>query len=228
MMQSNFNHKSTLKTTVQARTKAKRQLLGSIVLLLCALVILFKISNNIESIPIDSDVIEVKNTNPNAQPTMKPVIQDTTVVADNTATNTNASGAVAGKAMDSESATVVQVAQQAKEQAESEVTTQTMTLADLKPRITVDEIKSKLSPEDILEGNTEASVVKRYYLQLIGLEDKEQITALKKQLAAHGYTPSIQTIVTPTTKVYRLRMGPYDSQSEANSYLTAIKDLMQQ
>ena len=238
MMQSNFNKKNTLKSSLHMRAKAKRRLIGSIVLLLLALWVLFKVSSNIKSIPINSNIIEVRNTNPTPVPAVQPTPQPTTttIIKPKTEIAGNNPSNVDNKPQSSSTevtnlnkiASNTVASNPVVSKTQNKTPDMMMTLKDLKPRITTDEIRSNPSPEDILNGNTENNVNKIYYLQLIGLQDKKQILNLQNLLTQHGYNTSIQTIITPTTKVYRLRMGPYNNQNEANNYLNKIKNVMQQ
>lgn len=231
-MQPNFPNKSHLiRLTEVQKKKARRRLIGSIFLLLIALAVLLHVTANVQPIQVDPEVIEVKNTasgasheavNINDLNAVKKVEASTPAIAESTTIVTSnesapSSGFKAGVVRDNN--TTLSSNTESKPVSSSP-------LAVLKPRITNDVIKSKPSPEDILNGDIDTPTSTRYYVQLIGLADRNALVQLKSALSEKGFTTSIQTVDTPTGKVYRLRMGPFNSKEDANDKLDEVKQEM--
>lgn len=233
-MQPNFPNKSHLiRLTEVQKKKARRRLIGSIFLLLIALAVLLHVTANVQPIQVDPDVIEVKNTasgasheavNINDLNAVKeteastPTVTESTIVASNDESAPHSGFKAGVLVQDTKNATL-------SANTESKPVSSSP-LAVLKPRITNDVIKSKPSPEDILNGDIDTPTSTRYYVQLIGLADRNALVQLKSVLSEKGFATSIQTVDTPTGKVYRLRMGPFNSKEDANDKLDQVKQEM--
>ncbi len=233
-MQANFPNKSHLiRLTEVQKKKARRRLIGSIFLLLIALAVLLHVTANVQPIQVDPEVIEVKNTasgasheavNINdlnavkkAEASTPTIAESATVVSTNESTPSN--GFKAGVVVRDNNNATLSTSTESKPMSSSP-------LAVLKPRITNDVIRSTPSPEDILNGDIDTPISTRYYVQLIGLADRNALVQLKSALSEKGFTTSIQTVDTPTGKVYRLRMGPFNSKEDANDKLDEVKQEM--
>ena len=219
-MQQNFRNKSHLiRLTETQKKKARRRLIGSIFLLLIALAVLLHITSNVEPIKVNPRTIEIKNTSSN-------VVRNPPPVASTVAVKPTASGIAASAPAPQNSS------QPAKVIASNALgkNTSSSPLSVLKLRIITEGTKPKLSPEDILNGqdsNDAAQVTaSRYYVQLLASPDKDRLLKLQSILNSKGISTIIQSVDTPTGKVYRLRVGPFSNKDDADQKLDYIKSEM--
>ncbi len=225
-MQQNFssNRSHLIKVTEIQKKKAKRRLIGSIFLLVIALAVLLYVIANIEPIPVRPKIIEIKSTASN-------VIQNNFNNA--SATKAIASSIIASAPVEQviASAPINEASQVVKviaSQTETNNTNASSPLAILKPRIVTDTVKTKSTPEDILNGIDSSSKPEatRYYVQLLGSDDKPKLLKLQATLKDKGINTSMQTVDTPNGKVYRLRIGPFTNKDAADKKLNLIKSEM--
>lgn len=218
-MQQNFSDKNKshlIRLTDVQKKKARRRLIGSIFLLLIALVVLLNVTSKVTPIEVEQPKVEIKNS------AIKPVASTPTVVAkpaeSSTAVATNAASAPA-KQNSSNIAVVTKTDKVESGQVESSLA-QTMAL---KPRLIVEQIKSKPTPEDILNGETTSVVLgSKYYVQLFASTDKNKLIKYQDTLADKGIKTIIQSVDTPGGIVYRLRVGPFTNKDDANSMLDTV------
>lgn len=65
----------------------------------------------------------------------------------------------------------------------------------------------------------------RYAVQVVAVRSREGADALLKELRGAGLTSYIETIKTPDGQVYRVRLGPFSSRSQAESAQSKLRSL---
>lgn len=82
------------------------------------------------------------------------------------------------------------------------------------------------TPEDILNGVSHNTTAKsKYFIQLTASSSKTKLEQMQQALNHNGIHTFIEPVKTADgSKVYRLRMGPFDSKDEANSQLSKINN----
>ncbi|MBP9741827.1 MAG: SPOR domain-containing protein [Burkholderiales bacterium] len=221
-MQQNLPDRSHLiRLTETQKRKARRRLIGSIFLLLIALIILFKVTSNITPVEVAPKNVEIKNTSSSA----KAISNNLTISSQPITTPNNNKAASAGIENSNASSTAIatpNIAATPNSNAESNVAKPAM----FKPRLIVEPIKSKPLPEDILNGQTTAVVLgNKYYVQLIASSDKEKLIHFQDMLANQGIKTIIQSVDTPNGIVYRLRSGPFINKNDAINMLDTINGI---
>ena len=232
-MQTNFSDKSKshlIKLTETKKNKARRRLIGSVFLLVVALVILLKVTCRVT--PIDepkSVAVEIKNTSPVAS---KPSVaskevttiseQDASSPAKDTSSNIVAvSKTIASNTTKMPSKIIASEAVNSKIQVRTQESSNKPNITQpLKPRIITE--TPKLSPDDILNGQSNKNSKPIYYVQLIASSDKNKLIQMQNNFANKGIKTIIQSVDTPKGTVYRLRVGPLSNQMDAENMLKDI------
>ena len=253
------NKSNIMRLTLQAKKRARRRLIGSIFLLLIALMILLNITSKVRVVPVDPRIIEIKNTGlsssvesvvvnntfQNSESKIESLVPDLEHVAsgdlvnnkertaqivsvdENIVTSTNVEDKT--NSVDSVSTTpeVANISDTNVEVVESKEKTieNTSSLAklNLSPRIVNEKAKAQLTPEQILNGEVGSSDKSAYFIQLLASNNKTKVSLIQKDLNKQGFRAFIQEVNPPTGGVlYRLRMGPFASQQEANSNLKKL------
>lgn len=221
-MEPNFpdkNKSHLIRLTDVQKKKARRRLIGSLFLLLIALIILLNVTSRVTPVEVEQKKLDVEIKNTASKPV--PSVNTSQPIAANNSESPIMVGANASQpAKDNASGAPVV----APVSAES-TTTRTLTL---KPRIVADMPKtSKPSPEDILNGIEGGANAKpsRYYVQLIASSDKDKLIHFQNALANQGVKTTIQSVDTPNGTVYRLRVGPFTNKDEANNMLKTINGI---
>lgn len=208
-MQTNFSDKNKsrlIKITETKKNKARHRLIGSIFLLVVALVILLKVTSRVT--PIDNPVaVEIKNTSPVASKPVTAPAPTTQAVATTTIGSKNIVASAHTKKVSSTPFKIVIPVNPTQ---------------SLKPRIITDTHKSSLSPEDILNGQSNQSIKPHYFVQLITSSDKNKLIQMQDNFASKGIKTVIQSADTPNGTVYRLRSGPFSNETDAQSMLKYI------
>ena len=104
-------------------------------------------------------------------------------------------------------------------------------VADKKPEPAVAEKKSAPDPAAILEGReaeapraaTTAATAEKYQVQLAALSDADKISALKQRLSAVGVAARFSKVQTSKGEVTRVRVGPFGSRAEADAALRKLE-----
>lgn len=228
-MQQNFAHKhksQLIKTTEESKNRAKRKLIGSITMLLVALIVLLNVTSKVKPIPIKPQIITFKSKDSNKQ-----VANNTNVNNNiNANPNTNNSSQAIALAINNQSATNPNT-QPLKTDSSQSVSTG-INLANssiaIKPRIINSSITKRPSPEDILNGSTEETVtIPRYYVQIGSSSNKEILQQIKQDLAEQDIKTSLQQIETPNGTIFRLRAGPFETHEDASNSLSDIIENVQ-
>ena len=227
-MQTNFpdkNKSHLIKLTENKKAKARRRLIGSVFLLIIALIVLLKVTSRVTPIgqvkkPLN---IEIKNTSP----VIAPPIDASQVVS----ASTNIASAPSKEILSTPIAESITPSSPVNDSSPS-TSNQTVRVLNtdtkntdaqtLKPRIITDSPKPTLSPEDILNGQSTPSAKPRFYVQLIASSDKNKLIQMQDNFANKGIKTFIQSVDTPKGTIYRLRVGPFSNQTDAGRMLKNI------
>ena len=248
--QKNKSH--ILRTTEEAKRKSRHKLMGSIFLLLIALVILLNVTSKVKPIPVNPKIIEIQDTD-----TAKAIIKKP---ASGVIHQTISSEPLALKNSTSEVITTTQAKIQASQiiapsntdttnngpkiavisknpsdnnkpqETNTNKNNNTNTSASIgklsfTPRVVTEAIKSKPTPEQILNGDIPTNLSTKYYVQLVASSNKDKINQLQQELNIKGIKTFTQEIKTANgTSIYRLRMGPFNNKDEANQKMSSINN----
>ena len=228
-MQQNFSHKNKsqlIKTSIDAKKKAKRRLIGSITMLLIALVFLLSVTSRVKPIPITPQIIKFNNTNSknNAtnmqKATNKPITNDDTgAIHDNKpiriqVNNIHSSQAISDTFAPSDTKKIGDKV----EPEEYKVF--------IKPRIVSKTITPKLSPEDILNGKNSLKSNAVYYIIIANSSSKEALQDLQQNFLEQHIKTIVQEIQTPNGIVFRLRSDSFNTKDDAVSSLSKIHNVI--
>lgn len=67
--------------------------------------------------------------------------------------------------------------------------------------------------------------VKEFWIQAAAFESSTRANEVKDQLSAKGFNPVISTRTVDGKNFFRVRLGPYPNESEANKFLGWVKEL---
>jgi DedD protein len=221
-MQTNFSDKNKshlIRITETKKKRARRRLIGSMFLLLVALIVLLRVTNRITPIDVEPKpvTVEIKNTNPRVIASTPKVVASQVVPVNSSAPIASTPGKIASTPAKNASSAPVNILNDSDE-TESSIA-QTMSL---KPRLMAETVKAAMSPEDILNGQSDTGAKTRYYVQLLASVDKNKLIQMQDTLAAKGFKTIIQSVDTPNGIVYRLRIGPFADKDEAQSMLDNV------
>lgn len=244
------NNSSLIKQTETLKKRARHRLLGSIFILILALILLLNVTSREENIIIRPQVISVNGYNINSE-YKDNNSKDVDTKGDNIIKNINnhESSSLAVMTPDE---TIVDSAEHFKamviatdngtmtatkvSKADSQVKPDNHNHLDnynhlndgipkFKAQIVVEKVQADISPEDILNGNTSNSAISsnQYYVQLLASSNKSRLEKLQQQLLDKR---GLKTIIQPSQSlhgtVYRLRVGPYSSNTMADNQLKKI------
>lgn len=210
------NTSNLIKQSESAKKKARRRLIGSIFMLLTALIILLNVTTKVKPIPVDPKVIEISNNASAAIKASEPGKQIASAVKpeDNQAVAANddalAGGFKGGVLSREEKTNASQVG--------------STTPVTPNPLIITMNIGNKPSPEDILNGNATTPVT-IYYVQVAVSQNKQALQTIQTNLANNGIKTFIQN---GKNNVFRLRIGPFKSRDNANEKLTQVHNSLNQ
>ena len=217
-----------MKLTAAQRTKARRKLIGSIILLLIALIILLNITAKINLIKHDPIKIVVA-THPTQVPavnesanTQNPHTANQVIMPNVTTPNVklNTSATIAASSTESKTLIPNQLPNALIESSNLAM------IQPLQPRIVIDTHKTVLSPADILSGRTTQPSVHKYYIHIHTSNDKASILHLQQQLLNNHIDTTIQSIHSSNDGViYRLRVGPLKSKLQALKIMHQLTQL---
>jgi hypothetical protein len=231
-MQLNNPKNSTsnlIKQSELAKKKARRRLIGSIFMLLTALIILLNVTAKVKPIPVNPKVIEISNNTSapakNISPT-KPVDFVNAPVA-NASAPVNASGLAATNVAatgNNESAGTGFKAGVVGTNNATNAGAESATIV-IKPIIITMNIDHKPSPEDILNGNLSSTSETIYYVQIATSGNKPELQKIQTSLSDSGIKSFVQN---GKNNTYRLRAGAFKNKPEATDKLAQIKKSLNQ
>jgi cell division septation protein DedD len=244
-MQHNFQPKNKshlIRVTEEAKRKSRHRLMGSIFLLLVALVVLLNVTSKVKPIPLKPQNIEIKNTNQQVSNAIH-ALQESLPV--NVSGNLKAqeasqilSTSISDKHLSSNTISnsdnikpntlgTTFKAQVISKNIQDNGTSISKDISTNKttqfiPRI-VEESYQQQTPEDILNGTVASSNhSNHYFIQLIASNNKAKLIKLQQDLTKEGILTFIQPIQTTNGAIYRLRMGPFANKDAANKNLATI------
>lgn len=228
------------------RKRARRRLVGAIVLVLVATTVLWNVLDALPEQEMKPEQVEISGL-PASAPTPAPVAlppvvasapQETdilatlppedSVLAPPPAAEASRPPPVAPVAPAVAPAAVV-TPSPAPKPAESKPVTPKV--GDRKPEPVVTEKKAAPDPAAILEGReaeapraaTSAASTEKYQVQLAALSDADKISALKQRLSAVGVAARFSKVQTSKGEVTRVRVGPFGSRAEADAALRKLE-----
>ncbi|MCC2624952.1 MAG: hypothetical protein K0R14_825 [Burkholderiales bacterium] len=216
------NTSNLIKQSELAKKKARRRLIGSIFMLLTALIILLNVTAKVKPIPVNPKVIEISNnTSAPAKTTSQSQIVNTASAPINASSPVTTNAIAASNTESSGTgfkAGVVGTNGSAKNDTESGAVT-------IKPIIITMNIDHKPSPEDILNGNLSKTSETIYYVQIAASTNKPELIKIQNSLSGNGIKSFIQN---GKNNNYRLRAGAFKSKPEATDKLAQIRKSLNQ
>ncbi|MDC7696720.1 SPOR domain-containing protein [Vogesella indigofera] len=228
------------------RKRARRRLVGAIVLVLVATTVLWNVLDALPEQEMKPEQVEISGL-PASAPTPAPVAlppvvasapQETdilatlppedSVLAPPPAAEASRPPAVAPVTPAVAPAAVVTPPPAPKPAEPKPVTPK---VADKKAEPAVAEKKTAPDPAAILEGReaeapraaTTAATAEKYQVQLAALSDADKISALKQRLSAVGVAARFSKVQTSKGEVTRVRVGPFGSRAEADAALRKLE-----
>lgn len=250
-MQDNNQSSRLIRKNKASNAKARRRLIGSIFLLIIALLILFNVSSKIKPVAIKAETIEIKSTATNTKiNTSSPILES----ANQVIRNSNALKAASGTksqmiesptttlSIESKSTPAVLAPSSHPKEPEqqqpedilnanplqkhtSSSNTSKHSKQHIRPAIVADQAKmAKPTPEDILNGVIPKASKPQYFVQLAVSNNKEKIVNLKSELAKSGISSKLQSSSNGDKTIYHLRIGPFNNKNKAQEKLTEAQE----
>lgn len=228
------------------RKRARRRLVGAIVLVLVATTVLWNVLDALPEQEMKPEQVEISGL-PASAPTPAPVAlppvvasapQETDILAtlppeDSVLAPPPAAEASRPPAVAPVTPAVAPAAVVTPPPAPKPVEPKPVTpkVADKKPEPAVAEKKAAPDPAAILEGReaeapraaTTAATAEKYQVQLAALSDADKISALKQRLSAVGVAARFSKVQTSKGEVTRVRVGPFGSRAEADAALRKLE-----
>ncbi len=236
MQQPKYTHNKSnlIKLTEEAKRKSRRRLIGSIFLLFIALLILLNITAKVKPIPINPEIVEIKNskviesisknsassalsatnTRPESASSVRGAMPEESAHASLSPSSTTASAPLAAEInqqIQAESHTPPETPETPERLSKAKQNKPAKSSA----KKTIHEAAPELNPADILDGvenshtAAKANLNKSSYLQFAALSSKTKAYDLQQALNEHGINASVQEITTQHGTLYRLRAGPF-------------------
>ncbi|MCQ4144782.1 SPOR domain-containing protein [Vogesella sp. AC12] len=228
------------------RKRARRRLVGAIVLVLVATTVLWNVLDALPEQEMKPEQVEISGL-PASAPTPIPVAlppvvasapQETDILAtlppeDSVLAPPPAAEASRPPAVAPVTPAVAPVAVVTPPPAPKPAEPKPVTpkVADKKAEPAVAEKKAAPDPAAILEGReaeapraaTTAATAEKYQVQLAALSDADKISALKQRLSAVGVAARFSKVQTSKGEVTRVRVGPFGSRAEADAALRKLE-----
>ncbi|MDC7699978.1 SPOR domain-containing protein [Vogesella indigofera] len=229
------------------RKRARRRLVGAIVLVLVATTVLWNVLDALPEQEMKPEQVEISGL-PASAPTPAPVAlppvaasapletdilatlpPEDSVLAPPPAAEASRPPAVVPAAP--VAAVTPPVVPKAAEPKPAEPKPVVPKVADKKAEPVAAEKKAAPDPAAILEGReaeapravTPAATAEKYQVQLAALSDADKISALKQRLSAVGVAARFSKVQTSKGEVTRVRVGPFGSRAEADAALRKLE-----
>jgi DedD protein len=229
------------------RKRARRRLVGAIVLVLVATTVLWNVLDALPEQEMKPEQVEISGL-PASAPTPAPVAlppvaasapletdilatlpPEDSVLAPPPAAEASRPSAVVPVAP--VAAVTPPVVPKAAEPKPAEPKPVVPKVADKKAEPVAAEKKAAPDPAAILEGReaeapraaTTAATAEKYQVQLAALSDADKISALKQRLSAVGVAARFSKVQTSKGEVTRVRVGPFGSRAEADAALRKLE-----
>ncbi|GHD73474.1 SPOR domain-containing protein [Vogesella fluminis] len=222
------------------RKRARRRLVGAIVLVLVATSVLWNVLDALPEQEMKPEQVEISGL-PTSAPTPAPVVQppvtasapqETDILAtlppeDSVLVPPPAAEASRPQVVAPVVAVMPPAVPKAAEPKPAEPKPAAPRPADRKVEPVVAEKKAAPDPMAILEGREaealRAAAVEKYQVQLAALSDADKISTLKQRLSAVGITARFSKVQTSKGEVTRVRVGPFGSRAEADAALRKLE-----
>ncbi|MBY0379192.1 MAG: SPOR domain-containing protein [Burkholderiales bacterium] len=217
------NKSHILRTTEEAKRKSRHKLMGSIFLLLIALIILLNVTSKVKPIPVNPKTIEIQNidtTKTIIKEPAKATIHQTDRSSEPLTFKNTSSEIITNN--DWPKATII-----SKNSTDNNKinTPKSGGKLSFTPRVVTEAVKLNPTPEQILNGDIPSAKSTKYYIQLVASSNKDKINQLQHELNNQGVKTFTQEIKTATgIRIYRLRMGPFNNKDEATQKMSSIKN----
>lgn len=249
-MQNKDPKSSLIRLNNLANKKARRRLVGSIFLLVIALLVLLQVTSKIKPIQIKPESIEVKTSKKTVHQDnlSNPIIVESRSNVNNAIITTASAPRIehiyAGEPKltvnkpKAASSTVKAILEDKHKNSSSpdNVINQQQVAASapdakqnpnlhITPIIAIEQSSSHLAtPEDILNGITTKTSKAQFFVQLTASKDKNKLLAIKSKLAENGIYTKLQTVKHGDNTLYRLRVGPFNDKISAKTKLIEINE----
>ncbi|HMT01939.1 MAG TPA: SPOR domain-containing protein [Burkholderiales bacterium] len=218
------NNSNIIKLSEKTKKQAIRRLIGSIFLLLLALILLLNVTTKTKRVSITPQTIEIKhNSSTNTLSTAKILAESTNIINKDLIQPPTVSKIEKQNTNPKIANPVIKVESLNLTQTKNAVSKDKNSLNTIHGQIVVEKDKAKPNPEDIL-NNINPSTTSKYYIQLAALNDKKKLVHLQQELAHKN----IKTFIEPANNnknVYRLRIGPFKTKENAFKKLEEIKNI---
>jgi len=221
------------------RKRARRRLVGAIVLVLVATTVLWNVLDALPEQEMKPEQVEISGL-PASAPTPAPVAlppvvasapQETDILATLPPEDSVLAPPPAAEASRPPAVAPAAVVTPPPAPKPAEVKPVTPKVADKKAEPAVAEKKAAPDPAAILEGReaeapraaTTAATAEKYQVQLAALSDADKISALKQRLSAVGVAARFSKVQTSKGEVTRVRVGPFGSRAEADAALRKLE-----
>lgn len=244
-----LNKSSTqIQKTIDDRRKSRRRVLGSIVLLCIALSALLNVTAHVKPIPINPEVVEIKDANASAAVANLKTNASGTALATASAplslnaestktTPTLAPALVSTPSTESNTGFKAGIVTNEKKNSSS-IAVATKPIAPVTPKAVVNKKPVLIDPAAILDDVTDsqaeptitspspktspsAKTSGKAYIQFAALSTPEKAASLQQGLSSKGINASVEPITTSKGTLYRLRAGPF-SRQDATAKLQQI------
>lgn len=225
-MQNNMKKTQSqlIKNTEELKIKTRRRLIGSVIILLIASFILFKIinKNDTHKTNIEIKIIANKESNLNNINTIQ-------TNSKNINDQSNESKKIESNNLNINSESLIKVDKQI---VDTNITNEHIKTNDnqenkphnkhsLNPKIVID-IENSNNPDDIL-NNINVNT-KKIYVQFIALDSKEKILLEKNYLQSLGIKTFLKQVKIKNKIFYRLRSNSFNSKEQALKYLNDVNN----
>ncbi len=217
------NNSNIIKLSEKTKKQAMRRLIGSIFLLLLALILLLNVTTKTKRVSITPQAIEIKNNSKTDSNSSKFLAESTNIINKaliqppivSKTEEQNIKPEIANPVIKVESLNLTQT--------KTVIYKDKNLLKTIHGQIVVEKSKINPNPEDIL-NNINPSTNSKYYIQLAALNDKKKLMHIQQELAHKN----IKTFIEPANNnknIYRLRIGPFKTKENAVKKLEEIKNI---
>lgn len=220
---------SLIQNTTDAKTKAKRKLIGSVTLLLFALVVLLNVTSKIKPIPVSPQIISFKQQKKDVIKASNTIVKPTTynnTIATTAPKDVNTNILRPSAANITTANTNLNNPNPQKQDIKEQTERTNVNKLYFKPRLVTSSITKNPGPEDILNGETSPITVTRYYVHIATSSDKNVLKLLQDELLEYDIATKLQQINAPDKIIYRLRAGPFSAKQSATDTLQNLANNM--
>lgn len=231
---------SLIQNSEEKLKRTRQRLIGSIILLIIALLILLKVTSSIKPVKINSENIKINNTAPLGINTKSVVSAAIVITKKNSSTSTiaviknteglnakvNNSTPMIAIVKNNASATIkpelIKINSSAIVASSIVKPVNPKSMEIKKPNLRINNdlqgiiVKDQPNPQDILNNSQD----QQYFIQYIVSRNKQKLELLQQQLHRQGINTKIYSLIINGENLYRLRSGPYATKDQAINELT--------